>query len=35
MNKIKNFVNNFPFYLLPCWKTLDGEKIKNSAGEKN
>ena len=34
MNKIKSFENIFPFYPLPCWKKLGGEKNKFAAGKK-
>ena len=35
MNKIKRFENIFPFYFLPYWKKLGGEKNKKfAAGEK-
>ena len=35
MNKIKSSENIFPFYFLPGWKKLRGEKIKKfAAGEK-
>ena len=33
MNKIKSSENIFPFYPLPCWKKLGGEKNKKIAAE--
>ena len=37
MKKIKSFENIFPFYFLPCWKKLEGEKNKKNLqpGKKN